>query len=95
VVSFWVRKDAFYFDLNNKFNLTNDINFQFLGPTETVLHGKTGVLCEDTPTEFATNMLKLVGDGNLIRQLGLNGRKRVIDEFSFDAFKRRLNSDLL
>ncbi|KAI6191309.1 Alpha-1,3/1,6-mannosyltransferase ALG2 [Aphelenchoides bicaudatus] len=65
------------------------------GPTETVQNNKTGFLCEDTTTEFAAKMLKVIEEENFIRQLGLNGRQRVVDEFSFDAFKRHLNSDLL
>jgi len=64
------------------------------GPTETVQNNQTGFLCDDTPHEFALKMLKVVNETDSIRELGLNGKKRVIDEFSFDAFKRQLNSGL-
>lgn len=64
------------------------------GPTETIQDKRTGFLCDDTPLEFGQIMLKVVEEGELVRQMGLNGRKRVLNEFSFDAFKRRLNSDL-
>jgi alpha-1,3/alpha-1,6-mannosyltransferase len=64
------------------------------GPTETVQHGKTGFLCDDTANEFALKMRKVIDEANSIRQLGLNGRQWVIDKFSFNAFKRQLNADL-
>lgn len=65
------------------------------GPTETVQHEKTGFLCDNTDQEFALKMLKVVEDEDFIRQLGSNGRKRVTDLFSFQAFKRQLNEDFL
>lgn len=57
------------------------------GPCETVLDGQTGFLCEADAASIALAMRRLVAGGTELRsQLGDNGRRRVNEHFSFDAF---------
>ena len=55
------------------------------GPSESVLHGQTGYLEEDTPDAFAARMTELAANQPLARQLGLAGTERV-GQFTWDAF---------
>jgi alpha-1,3/alpha-1,6-mannosyltransferase len=52
------------------------------GPTETVVHGVTGLLCDAEETAFADAILKLTGDARVCRDMGLEGRDLVKREFS-------------
>ena len=62
------------------------------GPTETVVDGETGFLVEQSPEGFAEAMKKMVDGGSeLKRKFGEAGNKRVKDNFSFGAFKEKLN----
>jgi len=62
------------------------------GPLETVVDGKTGFLRKPDPKEFADAM-KIVVDGGkqLKNDLGKNGRRRVLNCFSFNSFANKLN----
>lgn len=63
------------------------------GPTETVIHGSTGVLCADgSIQEFAAALNRFVADRSLSAVWGEKGRKRVLNYFSFDAFEERLDA---
>lgn len=63
------------------------------GPTETIIHGVTGVLCtEGSVDDFASAIVRFVGDRALSSSLGQNGRKRVQLHFSFEAFEEKLDS---
>ena len=62
------------------------------GPTETVVDGETGFLVEQSPEGFAEAMKKMVDGGSeLKRKFGEAGNRRVRDNFSFGAFKEKLN----
>ena len=60
------------------------------GPCETVLHGQTGYLEEDSPEAFARRMTELAANQPLARQLGLAGTERV-RQFTWDAFVEGLD----
>ena len=63
------------------------------GPTETVVNGVTGFLCDQTAEEFSDAMQKftLPGEGRkLMEKMGDAGRKRVVQNFSFEAFATKL-----
>lgn len=62
------------------------------GPLETVLSGKTGFLCEPTPAAFADKMLYLTCNPRVAEEMGQTGRDHVVQNFSFEAFTRKLNS---
>jgi len=64
------------------------------GPRETVLNEETGVLCEDTPQEFAIQMAAAVRSPPAFKEMGEAGNRRVINMFSFEAFSQELNSTL-
>jgi len=65
------------------------------GPTETVLHGKTGWLCEGDPEQFAIAMRKVDSGDIDLKFIGMNGRKRVEQKFSFIAFTDSLDEFVL
>ena len=62
------------------------------GPLETVLHGKTGFLCEPTAESFAEQMLHLVRNPSVVRKMGEAGHSHVVENFSFHAFTEKLDS---
>jgi len=63
------------------------------GPTETVVHGETGWLCQPDPLQFAKAMNEAVDGGTELRtKLGLAGRERVEKNFSFSAFSNKWDS---
>ncbi len=62
------------------------------GPRETVVDGQTGFLREATAEAFAGAMNALLEGGDeLKRTMGKNGRRRVQENFSFQAFTESLN----
>jgi alpha-1,3/alpha-1,6-mannosyltransferase len=66
------------------------------GPTETVVDGGTGYLCNATPDAFATAMAKIVNGGSdLRRKLGQAGRRRVQQMFAFEAFAQQLHNVIM
>lgn len=65
------------------------------GPTETIVHNTTGILCEPKSDAFAEAMKTLVLNIEIGKRLGEAGRKRFESKFSFDAFTEQLNSVLL
>ena len=65
------------------------------GPKETVATGDgvTGFLCQPTPEAFAQAMKRLVDmDRSELDKIGENGRQRVRDLFSFQAFADQLDT---
>lgn len=62
------------------------------GPTETVVHDKTGFLCDPTPMGFHLPLKKLIQNPNLGESMGEMGRKRVQQKFSFAAFTDNLDN---
>ncbi|XP_077499366.1 alpha-1,3/1,6-mannosyltransferase Alg2 isoform X2 [Amblyomma americanum] len=61
------------------------------GPTETVLHGETGLLCAPTPEAFAAALVRLARDRSLAQEMGERGRERAETLFSWDRFVRELH----
>lgn len=61
------------------------------GPTETVVHGRTGFLCKADAYSFSLSMAEAIRNPEMIKLMGENGRKRVENVFSFDAFATLLN----
>lgn len=61
------------------------------GPTETVVHGETGFLCDPNEIDFGRHMAKLGLKPDLITTMGKNGRERVQKHFSFEAFTKNLD----
>jgi alpha-1,3/alpha-1,6-mannosyltransferase len=61
------------------------------GPLETVVNDITGFLIEPNEEKFAEKMHKLVMDSFLSPRLGTAGKQRVINNFSFQSFKQKLN----
>ena len=62
------------------------------GPTETVVHEKTGFLCENDAAAFADSMAPLTVDADLRKKMGTAGYRRFLDQFSFQAFSSELNN---
>lgn len=62
------------------------------GPLETVLHGRTGFLCEPTPEAFAEKMLYFVQHSTVGESMGNIARQHVIRNFSFDSFTEKLDT---
>ncbi|KAK9674198.1 hypothetical protein RND81_12G217700 [Saponaria officinalis] len=65
------------------------------GPVETIKHEITGFLCDPTPQEFSSAMVKLVQDLELARKMGSQARQHVVDSFSTDVFGDNLNRYVL
>jgi alpha-1,3/alpha-1,6-mannosyltransferase len=63
------------------------------GPLETVADGRTGYLVAATADEFATALHKLMTN-KLYKEMCLAARVRVVQNFSFVAFQRKLNDVL-
>ncbi|CAG9804251.1 unnamed protein product [Chironomus riparius] len=61
------------------------------GPKETVVHEQTGFLCESTPEDFANAATLIFKDMKLAEKMGVMGRTRVKQRFSFEAFTEKLN----
>ena len=64
------------------------------GPLETIAHGKTGFLVQPLADEFALALNKLVDDRKMYKEMCVAGRSRVIQNFSFLAFQKKLNDVL-
>ncbi|KAL1433446.1 hypothetical protein MTO96_012562 [Rhipicephalus appendiculatus] len=61
------------------------------GPTETVLDGETGLLCDPTPKAFAAALVRLAKDRSLTQEMGERGRKRAEELFSWQRFVREVH----
>ena len=60
------------------------------GPLETIADDQTGYLVEPKAEKFAEAMSKLVNDPAKQVSLGSQARRRVIENFSFLAFQKKL-----
>lgn len=65
------------------------------GPTESIVDGKTGFLCSQTPAAFAAAMQTLLEDPGRREEMGKAGRGRVRDRFSLDALATNLEAYML
>ena len=63
-------------------------------PLESVVQGKTGVLCDPTPDAFATAMASFVKTSDLAIKMGIEGRFHVERSFSRDNFSLVLENIL-
>jgi len=62
------------------------------GPLETVVEGETGFLRPPKPEDFAEAMQEIIDIGDDVkRTMGANGKKRVLQCFSFNAFSNNLD----
>jgi len=61
------------------------------GPRETVVHGETGWLVEGDPELFCEVMRGVVSGKLELEKMGVAGRDRVKEHFSFQAFTERLD----
>ena len=60
------------------------------GLKEVVEGGVSGILVSnENPEEYAKEILTLINDKNLREEIGKNGRKRVLENFSFDNFEKK------
>lgn len=62
------------------------------GPTETIIHGQTGFLCNPNAGDFHQPILELIRDPQKAETMGQRGRTRVQQKFSFEAFTDKLDS---
>ncbi len=62
------------------------------GPLETVLDGKTGFLCDPEPEAFGLKMRELYDSKDKAVKMGEEGRRHVVNNFSFSAFTEKFNS---
>ena len=62
------------------------------GPLETVVHEKTGFLCEQTPESFAAAMERVVKDKDMVLRMGKAARKHVETHFSRKSFATKLEA---
>lgn len=59
------------------------------GQTEAVRHGETGLLVKPTVTEVAQGLIALLGNPELSKAMGRNGRKFVEQDFTMAHFEAR------
>ncbi len=60
------------------------------GPTESILSGVTGLLCEPTPAAFSAAFQQLL-EGSRVDTMGKAARQHVTRQFSNVAFGHKLN----
>lgn len=66
------------------------------GATDVVKDGETGYLCEyDDSKCLIDQIYNLYISNDLSKQLGCNGYSRLIEKFTFDTFKKKLESILI
>ncbi len=65
------------------------------GPTETIVHERTGLLAEPTPAAFADALARVLGDAAAARRMGEAGWAHVRANFSRRSFGDRLERTLL
>lgn len=62
------------------------------GPKETVVDGKTGILCNPDEESFAAAMERFVNNKFLSKVMGTAAKEHVSNKFSFQAFSDNLNA---
>ena len=60
------------------------------GPKETIVHGETGYLAENIQ-EICEYMKELCEDMNVVEEMGKLGRKRVIENYTWDKFIKKID----
>jgi len=61
-------------------------------PLETVVVGRTGLLCEPTPGAFAAAIARFITEPDLARRMGADGRAHVDERFSRERFGDQLDA---
>mmetsp|Transcript_349 Transcript_349/g.411 ORF Transcript_349/g.411 Transcript_349/m.411 type:complete len:114 (-) Transcript_349:46-387(-) len=62
------------------------------GPLETVLHEKTGFLCDPDPTSFAKAMQQCLSmSDEQLQKIGSDARQWVHSQFSIESFTNKLD----
>ncbi|GJQ14593.1 hypothetical protein GpartN1_g6384.t1 [Galdieria partita] len=64
------------------------------GPKETIVDGETGLLCQDSPEDFARAIVKLLLDEKWAQKMGEEGFLRVKQRFSREALAHQLDDIL-
>ena len=66
------------------------------GPTDVILDGETGYLCEYDDVQCLADKIELLfNDPALAQKLGENGYQRLVENFTFDKFEKNLQSVLM
>ena len=65
------------------------------GPKESIVHGRTGYLCDGNPYSFYVALHEVVNNPEKVAELGRTGKLRVQRLFAFDAFASKLNRIVL
>ncbi|CAM9228333.1 unnamed protein product [Ectocarpus sp. 6 AP-2014] len=64
------------------------------GPLETVVHERTGFLCDATAEAFGSAIVRLARDPSLGGAMGERGRRRVQENFSMESFAGAFEASL-
>ena len=65
------------------------------GVRETVNHGVTGLLADSDADDLAANLVKILSNPDLGRQLGDNGRRWVSERWTIEQMTARLEAHLV
>uniref|UniRef100_A0AC34FH69 Alpha-1,3/1,6-mannosyltransferase ALG2 n=1 Tax=Panagrolaimus sp. ES5 TaxID=591445 RepID=A0AC34FH69_9BILA len=65
------------------------------GPKESIVHGRTGYLCDANPYAFYVVLNEVVNNPEKVSEMGRNGKLRVQRVFAFEAFSAKLNRIIL
>ena len=60
------------------------------GPKETIIHGETGYLANNV-NEIVEYMKELCDDMNVVEEMGKMGRKRVVEQFTWNKFIKKID----
>lgn len=64
------------------------------GPCESIIHRQTGLLCRDSPDDFADAISTLIDNPGLATQMGVRGKQHVVRRFSRDVLGSQLQAVL-
>lgn len=64
------------------------------GPCESIVHRQTGLLCHDSPDDFANAISTLIDNPELATQMGARGKQHVSQRFSRDVLGSELQAVL-
>ena len=62
------------------------------GPKETIVHGETGYLANNV-NEIVEYMKELCEDMNVVEEMGKMGRRRVIDNYTWNKFIKKIDTE--
>ena len=65
------------------------------GPKESIVHEETGFLCNNNIKEYADYIQFMLDNPGEAKKMGINGRKRVWDNFSHKQFTNKLETLLI